>query len=164
MSRFSKFAASALVVLGASWVGTTPAAAEKSAEQIKCEEEGGTWSDKGNGNTFCFKKLPPMQKANPPSSTGGSAGAHAATINTSRSNIKSVAAPAHAINTKGTGMAGRSADPNAACGDVAQKDVKTSATQNGQVLRHAISKKGTGSSGRSEAACVAINEKGASVR
>ena len=46
------------------------ALAEKSAEQIKCEEEGGTWSDKGNGNTFCFKKLPPMQKANGPS--GGS--------------------------------------------------------------------------------------------
>ncbi len=52
---------------------------------------------------------------------------------------------AHAINTKGTGMAGRSADPNAACGDSAAPApaakgggvVKTSASQNGQTLREA---------------------------
>ena len=44
-------------------VNPAPAHAEKTAEQIKCEEDGGSWVDKGEGNTFCFKKLPPMSKA-----------------------------------------------------------------------------------------------------
>lgn len=110
MSQITKLATStALVVLGTFWIAT-PAAAEKTAAQIKCEEEGGSWVDKGNGNTFCFKKLPPMQKAGGPS-VSGSSDASKPTLNTSRSNTRNVAAPAHAINTKGTGATGRMAPP-----------------------------------------------------
>lgn len=263
MSRIIKLATStALVVLGTFWIGTTPAAAEKTAEQIKCEEEGGTWSDKGNGNTFCFKKLPPMLKATGPSSSGtGSSKPHFAIVamlsgpspafryfhvaqgdsdgdgkpdegilrisctggrttdaaympreagsglatgkrqhqpvtfvkewgpSTPQFRTTSVgydvkkvegtgarASDAgwtqieladaslcadHAISTKGTGAAGRSADPNASCGDSVGKGIKVSASQNGQTLRHAINTKGTGSSGRSDAACKAVDKKGA---
>jgi hypothetical protein len=76
MSYLSKVLPGILLAVGVSasavlLVTPTPAQAEKTAEQIKCEEEGGTWQDKGNGNTFCFKKLPPMLKAGGPSSYSG---------------------------------------------------------------------------------------------
>lgn len=106
-------------VAALSLIASTPAHAEKTAEQIKCEEEGGTWSDKGNGNTFCFKKLPPMSKvgsAGPGGSghdCGGAASAKAAGYDLKSSKGRSAdGAPAacnHAISTKGTGAAGRSA-------------------------------------------------------
>jgi hypothetical protein len=84
--------ATALGALVLSTLGASPAFAEKTAAQIKCEEEGGTWSDKGEGNTFCFKKLPPMTRATP-----GGASPTGAT------------AADHAIKTKGTGASGRMA-------------------------------------------------------
>lgn len=103
-----------------SLIASTPAHAEKTAEQIKCEEEGGTWSDKGNGNTFCFKKLPPMSKAGPagPGGSNHDCGNSAASANVAGYDLKSSkgrsagGAPAacrHAIRTKGTGTSGRSA-------------------------------------------------------
>jgi hypothetical protein len=113
-------AAVATGVAGLSLIVSTPAHAEKTAEQIKCEEEGGTWSDKGNGNTFCFKKLPPMSKAGPAGSGGPDHPCHdsaAASAKTAGYDLKSskgrsaAAAPAscnHAINSKGTGTSGRS--------------------------------------------------------
>lgn len=101
-----------------SLIASTPAHAEKTAEQIKCEEEGGTWSDKGNGNTFCFKKLTPMSKVGPAGSGGsghdcGSAASSKATgydlkSSKGRSADGAPAACRHAISTKGTGAAGRS--------------------------------------------------------
>lgn len=101
-----------------SLIASTPAHAEKTAEQIKCEEEGGTWSDKGNGNTFCFKTLPPMSKAGPGGSDHDCDGVAAASAKTAGYDLKSSkgrsagGAPAacrHAIRTKGTGTSGRSA-------------------------------------------------------
>ena len=111
-------AAVAIGGAGLSLIASTPAYAEKTAEQIKCEEDGGTWSDKGNGNTFCFKKLPPMSKTGPAGpggsghDCGSAASAKAVGYDLKSSKGRSAgAAPAacnHAISTKGTGAAGRS--------------------------------------------------------
>jgi hypothetical protein len=115
-------AAVAIGGAGLSLIASTPAHAEKTAEQIKCEEEGGTWSDKGNGKTFCFKKLPPMSKAGPVGQGGSdndcddsvaAASAKAVGYDLKSSKGRSAGgAPAacrHAIRTKGTGASGRSA-------------------------------------------------------
>ena len=128
-----KIASLPIVVLGSLYVGVAPAFAEKTAAQIKCEEEGGTWSDKGNGNTFCFKKLPPMQRADPScptSSTGATAGIA----------ITEEGGPhqhADKPRPKGVAMAGPGGP-------------KMSASQNGQTLRHAISTKDTGCTSEAE--------------
>ena len=65
----------------------------------------------------------------------------------------------HAINTKGTGVAGRADGGGRDCDD-SDDDCDSAATavepvapaENGQTLRHAINTKGTGTSGRAEAA------------
>lgn len=108
-SGVSFVASGALALSAFAAVLATPQAAraEKTAEQSKCEEEGGSWVDKGNGNTFCFKKLPPMSKADGPPSAGDCP---------AEGEAASVRACDHAINTKGTGAAGR-AGPGGDCDD-----------------------------------------------
>lgn len=137
MSQIMKLATSCGLVLGALCIPATPASAEKSVEQIKCEKEGGTWSGKGNGHSVCFKRLPPMMKGSPTSS-GRTGTVHLVSE--------------HAINTKGTGTSGRSSSPGAACPDSIKSDPRPNSSQSGQTLRHAISTKGTGASGRSDPA------------
>ena len=95
-------------------VNPAPAHAEKTAEQIKCEEDGGSWVDKGEGNTFCFKKLPPMSKADGPGGGGSGGVVETCAVQTAREAGSGMAtgrmaACDHAINTKGTGAADRTA-------------------------------------------------------
>ena len=97
-------------------VNPAPAHAEKTAEQIKCEEDGGSWVDKGEGNTFCFKKLPPMSKADGPGGGGSGGVVETCAVQTAREAGSGMAtgrmaACDHAINTKGAGAAGKSAGP-----------------------------------------------------
>lgn len=96
-------AVAAIAITGLSLVTTSAAHAEKTAAQIKCEEDGGTWVDKGEGHTFCFKKLPPMSRGNPSHGSGGTGAAQGSSQEAARMRqLKPVASEAEARIAKST--------------------------------------------------------------